>query len=231
MKKRFLALILIVAMTLAIAIPAMANDPGNANKNSRTDGYANVLDYVTDAAVWVNGNGNTLRVNATIGTVYAPGLVAQYVGADRPVNDRIYTVKLAGFEIDVYIKGNKIDGGILGIWDLNCYRECFDCGDYCTPTRDNPCACACTCGGGFDSNCATITCDPCSGSNPGSNNNHSNCHGFHHVHGKIWATKCACCGPLWTPCKSPTCEYCDENGFVEVLCQVCFLDEVDCTCE
>jgi len=214
--KKTLALVLALTMVLSLAVSAMANDPGNANKNSRTDGYANVLNYVTDAAVWVNGNGNTLRVNATIGTVYAPGLVAQYVGADRPVNDRIYTVKLAGFEIDVFIKGNKIDGGILGIWDLNCYRECFDCGDACTPTRDNPCACACTCASLTDNCFADRFCPPCSN---GVGNNHKNCHAYHHVHGVVWA-KCQCCGPnvgLWDElfaCKKNTCVYCVENGLV-----------------
>ena len=180
--KKVLSLVLTAALLLSIAIPAIAFTPGNANQNSRTNG----IESYVNATVIITGNGNSARLNTILTTKY--GLSVTQTEAECPINNKINTIYIAGFEIDVFVRGNKIDR-IDGIWDLNCYRECFDCGDYCTPTRDNPCACECTC---LPDSSEAWICPPCRN---GVGNNHSNCFSNHNNQKQrdLW-WNCECCG-------------------------------------
>jgi len=204
--KKMLSMALGFVLAMVMAIPMMANPAsGNANQNSflgHTHNFHTALD------VRIGGNGNSARL-VIVRT--DEGAVAEIAASDRPVNDKINTVAGFGYEIDVFVRGNKIDK-IIGWYDLNCYHACPECADKCDPTRETPCDGICDCIDDCGNGCykkwlKANVCPPCSS---GVGQNHTNCHTGHKNHFEKWAN-CQCCGMKYN-------ENWVENEFVPNEC-------------
>jgi len=154
------AVVLLLTMTMHVSGATLEADnfqivpaSGTANENSFLKHTIDIPTvYWSDEEVSVTrtevqsirigGNGNSARLIVKIDN-------EEYTTTVRPVNNALNTVTVITvddekFEIDVFVRGNKIDGESIKVFDLNCYNDCPS-NEGCTPKRDNPCVCECEC--------------------------------------------------------------------------------------
>ena len=172
MKKKILVTAIASVMIFAVSLTALGAAPesGTANNNSFLNDTifspnVGVFDQndvpvgrATVESVRIGGNGNSARLMVKISGV-------EYATTARPINNTVNTVTAGGFEIDVFVRGNKIDG-VLGVWDLNCYCEGCENAPMCDPTRDEPCivyVCECSAWCSFCDDCSSscVWCSSC----------------------------------------------------------------------